>query len=160
MLSLDSSRHSPITCHVALTGSGKGDIRNVDCAWLYPLVDARAVTLSPPPVHTKFFCLTGRMATQRDVEFNQIFLDACVLLDDLWLKNVLIATHYSSPGSSASQSAGRGCVNSFVVLRSDVAQELSSNSSQIAESHGRLSEQRVEVTGSCLSIHPYFLMPR
>ena len=81
MLSLDSSRRSPITCRdVSPTASGN---ENVGCACPNPLVDARAVTLSPPPAHTKHSCLTSRMATQRDVEFNQMFLNACVLLDGL-----------------------------------------------------------------------------
>jgi hypothetical protein len=47
-----------------------------------PLADARAVTL-PPPVHTKLPCIASRMATQRDVEFNQMSLNACVLLHGL-----------------------------------------------------------------------------
>ena len=45
------------------------------------------------------------------------------------------------------------------VLRSDISQEPSSISAQIAESHGRLSEQRVEVTGSYLLTDPYSLIP-
>jgi hypothetical protein len=52
---------------------------------VYPhvaLADARAVTLSPP-VRTKLSCIASRMATQRDVEYNQMFLNACVLLDAL-----------------------------------------------------------------------------
>jgi hypothetical protein len=49
---------------------------------VYPLADARAITLSPP-VRTKLSCIASRMATQRDVEYNQIFLNACVLLDCL-----------------------------------------------------------------------------
>jgi hypothetical protein len=47
------------------------------------------------------------------VQYNQMFLNACVLLDGLCLMTVLIVTHYSSPGPSVSQSAGRGCVNTF-----------------------------------------------
>ncbi len=72
----------------------------------------------------------ARMATERAVENNQIFLNPCVLVDRL---------HQSFP------------------LCGDVAQELSINSAQIAESHARLSEQRIEVTGSCSN--PNSLMP-
>ena len=71
------------------------------------------------------------MATERAVESNQIFLNPCVLADDL---------HQS------------------LHLCGDVAQELSINSAPIAESHARLSEQHIEVTGSCLN--PNSLMPR
>ena len=55
------------------------------------------------------------MATpsQRDVEYNQMFLNACVLLHGPPPMTVLIVTHYSSPGSPASQNAGRACVNPF-----------------------------------------------
>lgn len=73
-------------------------------------LEFRVVTLSPP-VHTS--CIASKMATQRDVEYNQTFLNTCVLLDGPWLMTVLIVTHYSSPGPSASQSAGQGCVNPF-----------------------------------------------
>jgi hypothetical protein len=44
---------------------------------VYILAYTRAVTLSPPPVHTN---LASRMAIQRDVRYNQISLNACVLL--------------------------------------------------------------------------------
>jgi hypothetical protein len=37
---------------------------------------------------------------------------------------------------------------------------LPGRASQIAESHGRLSKQHVEVTGSCLLINTYSLMPQ
>jgi len=43
-------------------------------------------TLDPslsPPVHTKLSCIASRMATEQVVEHNQMFLDACVLLDGL-----------------------------------------------------------------------------
>jgi len=46
---------------------------------VYPLANAQAVTLSLP-VRTEFSYIASRMATQRDVEYNQIFLNACVLL--------------------------------------------------------------------------------
>jgi len=71
------------------------------------------------------------MATERAVESSQIFQNPCVLLDDL---------HQSLP------------------LCGDVAQELSINSAQTVESHARPSEQRIEVTGSCLN--PNSLLPR
>ena len=47
-----------------------------------PPVDTRAVTLSPP-IYTKLSSQDSRMATQQDVEFNQMSLNACVLLDGL-----------------------------------------------------------------------------
>jgi hypothetical protein len=72
-LGLDSGRHSPMIRY--LVGTRTRTVR------VYPLVDGRTVTLSPPPVHTKLSFSTSRMATQRDVEFNQMFLNACVLLD-------------------------------------------------------------------------------
>ena len=53
----------------------------------------------------------------------------------------------------------KGASIPFFVLRSHISKEPSSNSAQIAQSHGRLSEQRVEVTGSCLLINPYSSMP-
>ena len=56
------------------------------------------------------------MANQQDFDSNQTFLNACVLLDGLWLITVLIVTHYSSSGPSASQNAERGCVNFFAVV--------------------------------------------
>jgi hypothetical protein len=67
-----------------------------------------------------------------------------------------MVTHYSSPGSSASQSARRGYVNPFFCV-SDIGRESSWNSTQIAEDHRKplgLSEQRIEVrvTGSFLTI--------
>ena len=74
----------------------------------YPLTDARAITLSPQ--HTL------AMATQKDFDYSQVFLNACVLLDGLCPIIVLILTHYSSPGPSASQNTGQACVNFFVVV--------------------------------------------
>ena len=58
------------------------------------------------------------MAAQQDFDSNQMFLNACVLLDGLWpiTVTVLIVTHYSSSGPSASQNTGQGCVNFFVVV--------------------------------------------
>ena len=53
------------------------------------------------------------MATQRDVEYNQLFFDTCALLDGLSLVTVLIVAHLSSPGPSGSQSVRRGYVNPF-----------------------------------------------
>ena len=51
---------------------------------VYSLADARTVSLSPP-VHPKLSCIASRMASERDVtvEHNQMFLNACVPLDDL-----------------------------------------------------------------------------
>jgi hypothetical protein len=52
---------------------------------VYPhvaLADAQAVTLRlSPPVHTKLSYIASRMVDQRDVEYNQMFPNACVLLD-------------------------------------------------------------------------------
>ena len=56
------------------------------------------------------------MATQQHFDSNEIFLNACVLLDGLWPITVLIVTRYSSPGRSASQNTGQACVNFFVVV--------------------------------------------
>ena len=53
------------------------------------------------------------MATERDVEYKQMFLNACVLLPVTNDCSELIVTRYSSPGPSASQSAGRGYVDPF-----------------------------------------------
>jgi len=54
-------------------------------------------------------------------------------------------------------------VRQSILLRSDNDQELSWDSTQVTESHGRLSlgvsEQRVAVTGSCLLINPNSVMP-
>jgi hypothetical protein len=66
-----------------------------------------------PPLYLLQHSIASRMATQRDFEHNQIFLKACVLLDDLRLMTVLIVTYYSSPSPPASPSVGRGCVNTF-----------------------------------------------
>ena len=79
---------------------------------LYPLPDARPVTLSPS-LNAKLSCTASRMATQRDVEHNQMLLNACVQLDGPWLMTVPKVTHYYSPGPSESQSARQRCVNPF-----------------------------------------------
>jgi hypothetical protein len=101
------------------------------------------------------------MATQRDVEYNQMFLNACVR----WL--VTYDCSNSDPllqPRSLGVAKRRTRVRQFLLLCSDIRQEPSWNSTQIADSHGRLSlelsEQRVEVTGSCLSINPNSLMSR
>ena len=55
------------------------------------------------------------MVIEQDVD--QMSLHECVLLDALSLVAVLIVIHYPSPGPSASQSTGKGCVNvSFHVV--------------------------------------------
>jgi hypothetical protein len=53
------------------------------------------------------------MATERDVEYNQMSQNACVLLLDGLRPMILKVTHYSSLDPSASRSTGRGCVNPF-----------------------------------------------
>jgi len=70
------------------------------------------------------------MATERAIESSQIFLNPYVA-DDLY---------QSLP------------------FCGEFAQGPSMTSAQIAESHAKLSEQRIEVTGSCLN--PNSLMPR
>ena len=78
---------------------------------VYPLAGARAIRLTlSPPLHTNFSYIASRMATKRNMEHSQ---NTCVLLDGLLLMSVLIVTHCSSSGHSASQSAGRECVNPF-----------------------------------------------
>src|SRR6266403_5160259 len=47
--------------------------------------------------------------------------------------------------------------SSYFLFKGDISQEPFSNSTQIAESHGRLSEHRVEVTGLCFLINLYSL---
>ena len=64
-----------------------------------------------PLVYTKISCLASIMATKQDVEFNQMFLNMCVLLDGLCLTTSLIVTHYSSQGPTVLQSMGRRCIN-------------------------------------------------
>jgi hypothetical protein len=97
------------------------------------------------------------MATERDVECNQIFLDACVLLDGPSLITVLIVTRPLLQPRSLDIAKRRTSVGRFLFLCCDIAQEPSSDSAQIAESYGTLPKQRVEVTGTCLSINLNFL---
>ena len=102
------------------------------------------------------------MATERNVslEFNQMSLNACVLLDRSPVINDYTNTDLLRQPRSIYIPKRRKRVRQSLLLFSDIAQEPSSNSAQIAESHGRLFEEhRVEVTGSSLSINPYFLMP-
>jgi hypothetical protein len=117
---IDSGLHTALSDHIPRMPLSRRLIRlGTRTRTVYSLADARVVTLSPPllsspPVHTKLSRIASSMATQRDVEYyNQMFLDACVLLDGLRLMTTLIVTHYYSPGSSASQSTGRRCVNPF-----------------------------------------------
>ena len=86
-----------------------------------PLADARAVTLpplhSPPVVRTRLSSMATKIAERRNVEYNQMSVNACVPLDGLWPVTVLTLTDYSSPPSeSPSQSAERRCVNLFFCL--------------------------------------------
>ena len=62
--------------------------------------------------------------------------------------------------SSLSIAKRRTRVRQSLVFCSDIGQEPSWNSTHIAKSHGSLSKQRVEVTGSCLLINPNSLIPR
>ena len=94
------------------------------------------------------------MATQRGVEYNQMFPNACVLL-------LMAARDCSDSDLSFQPSEPKSLgiaqrttrVRQSLLLCSDIGREPSWNSTQIAESHGRpsigLSEQRVmvEVTG-------------
>ena len=128
---------------------------------VYSLADARAFTLPPqhsPPVRTK---ISSKMATQRDVENKEMLPNACVLLDS-----------HSDPSDgdpllqprSLGIAKRRTRVRRSLLLHSDLREEPSSNSTRIAESHGRRSlgqsKQRVEVTGSCLLLNPNSLITR
>ncbi len=76
------ARHSPLTCQECFPRR-IGTVLTLNSPHV---ADTRAVIPSepPPPVHTKLYCLAIRMATQRDdVEYNKMFLNACVLLDGL-----------------------------------------------------------------------------
>ena len=81
----------------------------VDTAAYLPTCRRSSRHLSPQ--YTVIHRIASRMATGRGVQYNQMFPNACVLLNGLMA--VLIVTHYSSPGPPASQSAGRVCVNPF-----------------------------------------------
>jgi hypothetical protein len=78
---------------------------------------------------------------------------------------VLKVTHLLQfTGPSTSQSAGRGCIDPFLCVVI-FGQEPSWNSTQITEDYlspgqAGLSEERVEVTGSCFLINPNSLLPR
>ena len=48
------------------------------CASIQRLIDPRTVILSPP-THT---FIASRMTTQQDLDYNQMFLNTCVLLLD------------------------------------------------------------------------------
>ena len=90
-----------------------------------------------------------------------MLLNSCVLLDS-----------HSDPsdGDPLHQPRSLGIakrrtrVRRSLLLHSDVREEPSSNSTRIAESHGRQSlgqsKQRVEVTGSCLLLNPNSLITR
>ena len=97
------------------------------------------------------------MATERDVVQNQMLLNSCVQLIPV-TNAVLIVTHPLLQPRPLDIAKRRTWVRQSLPLCGDVAQELSMNSAQIAESHGRLPEQRIEVVGSCLN--PNSLMPR
>jgi len=75
--------------------------------------DADGVLFIQTPAHLTPNILLSSMAAAQDVETRQMFLNSYV--DGHQPVTFLIVTHYSSPGPSASQNAGRGCVNhSFV----------------------------------------------
>jgi hypothetical protein len=103
------------------------------------------------------------MATQGNVEYNQMILNACELL-------LLGLTNDCSNSDPLLQPRSLGIakrwerVRQSLMLCSDTGQQPSWNSTQIAELRGRVSlgqsEQRVEVTGSCLLINPNSLMLR
>jgi hypothetical protein len=86
---------------------------------------------------------------------NQVFLNACVLLDGNDCSN---SDPLLQPRSFGTAKRGTR-VRRSLLLCTDFGQELSCNSIQTAESH-RLSEQRIEVTGSCLLINLNTLMSR
>ena len=96
------------------------------------------------------------MATEGDVVQNQMFLNSCVQLMPM-TKRCSNSDPLLQP-RPLDIAKRRTWVRQSLPLCGDVAQELSMNSAQIAESHGRLPEQRIEVVGSCLNRNS--LMPR
>ena len=76
------SHATPTTGHSASENESRYRSGRASIPRVYLLADARAVTLSPP-ILTKLSCIASRMATERDVEYNQMILNACVLLDGL-----------------------------------------------------------------------------
>ena len=61
------------------------------------LTDTLSLEHSPPVLPTQLTCLASTMATERNVEYNQTFLNVCVLQDGPWLMTILIATPAISP---------------------------------------------------------------
>jgi len=122
------------------------DMVLVDKTWLPRRSNC---TLNPPPKNI----LLSSMATAKDVEHRQMFSNSCV--NSRWPVTFPIVTHYASPGPSASQNAGRGCVNPLFCV-SILGQEPSLDSPQIAESQESPSQLRVDVT----SMYPDSLIPR
>ena len=96
------------------------------------------------------------MAATQD-EHRELSLNSCV--DGDYLVTFLIVTHYSSPGPSASQNAGRGCVSPFCCTTT-LEQEPSLNSIQNTESQGSRSQLGVEVEVTGMYLIPNSLMPR
>ena len=127
---------------------------------VFTLAGTRAVTL-PPPVHAKLSFVASRMATQGNVEYNQMILNACELLLHRLTNDCSNSDPILQPRSLGIAKRWER-VRQSLILCSDIGQQPSST--QIAESHGRVSlgqsEQRVEVTGSCLLINPNSLMLR
>ncbi len=116
---------SAVTSLGAPAGSGDGSRTSesgyeiVDCVFAacFPMAETLEPSLTLTPQHspisrTKLPCIV-RMATEGDVVQNQMFLNSCVQLIPV-TNAVLIVTHYSSPGPSTSQNAGRGCVSPFL----------------------------------------------
>jgi hypothetical protein len=145
---------------INLGKEGHEDCASILC--VYSLAHPRAVTLSPyhppqyslnslaylvlgcplAPLNKIMMCCTTKYPQMR-AYYRSPVTNGC--------SNSV--THYSSPGPSASQSVGQGCVNFFGGVF-NYCSEPFSNSAQISESHGRLPEQRVEVTSLCLLINP------
>ena len=90
------------------------------------------------PVPTNLRFTASKMATPRDAEYNQISLNTCVLLDDLSVVTGII-TPPITPAQVPRQRKAHDEGTSIPFSCSDVGRESSSNSTQIAESHGRPS---------------------
>ena len=107
-----------------------------------PLAHPRPVTPSPQhshPVPTNLPFTASKMASPRDGEYNQISLNTCVLLlDGLCVVTGLIPPPIT-PAQVPRQRKAHDEGTSIPFSCSDVGRESSSNSTQIAESHGRPS---------------------
>ena len=95
------------------------------------------LTLSP---------ITSSMAAAQDVETPKILSNSCVNA----ISSDRDSDHFSSLGPPASQNVGRGCVDPLSCVPI-LAQEITFDSPQIAESQGNPSGLRVQVSGLYLN---------